>query len=78
MRSARCVTRLPGPNETASNIANSSRHWTNVHAQWGIDSPQLKTVFVNNVQQAANQAIVARLNRQRGSSPFWTLDVVKG
>ncbi len=48
-----------------------------IHAQWGIDSPQLKTVFVNNVQQAANQAIVARLNRQRGKFPFWTLDVVK-
>lgn len=44
--------------------------------QWGIDSPQLKTIFVNNVQQAANQAIVARLNRQRGKYPFWTLDVV--
>ena len=48
-----------------------------IHAQWGIDSPQLKTVFVNNVQQAANQAIVTRLNRQRGKFPFWTLDVVK-
>jgi len=48
-----------------------------LHAQWGIDSPQLKTVFVNNVQQAANQAIVARLNRQRGKFPYWTLDVVK-
>lgn len=46
-------------------------------AQWGIDSPQLKTVFVNNTQQAANQAIVARLNRQRGAFPYWTLDVVK-
>lgn len=46
-------------------------------AQWGIDSPQLKTIFVNNVQQAANQAIVARLNRQRGRYPFWTLDVVE-
>jgi hypothetical protein len=48
-----------------------------LHAQWGVDSPQLKTVFVNNVQQAANQAIVARLNRQRGKYPYWTLDVVK-
>jgi len=48
-----------------------------LHAQWGVDSPQLKTVFVNNVQQAANQAIVARLNRQRGKFPYWTLDVVK-
>lgn len=46
-------------------------------AQWGIDSPQLKTIFVNNVQQAANQAIVARLNRQRGRYPYWTLDVVE-
>jgi len=47
-----------------------------LHAQWGVDSPQLKTVFVNNVQQAANQAIIARLNRQRGAYPFWTIDVV--
>lgn len=47
-----------------------------IHAQWGIDSPQLKTVFVNNVQQAANQAIVARLNRQRGKYPFWTFVIV--
>jgi hypothetical protein len=47
-----------------------------LHAQWGIDSPQLKTIFVNNVQQAANHAIVARLNRQRGKFPYWTLDVV--
>lgn len=46
-------------------------------AQWGIDSPQLKTIFVNNTQQAANQAIVARLNRQRGAFPYWTLDIVK-
>jgi hypothetical protein len=46
-------------------------------AQWGIDSPQLKTIFLNNVQQAANQAIVARLNRQRGRYSFWTLDVVE-
>lgn len=46
-------------------------------AQWGVDSPQLKTIFVNNVQQAANQAIVARLNRQRGKYPYWTLDIVK-
>lgn len=46
-------------------------------AQWGIDSPQLKTIFVNNIQQAANQAIVARLNRQRGQYPYWTLDVVE-
>lgn len=46
-------------------------------AQWGIDSPQLKTIFVNNVQQAANQAIVARLNRQRGKYPYWTMDVVR-
>lgn len=45
--------------------------------QWGIDSPQLKTIFVNNVQQAANQAIVARLNRQRGKFPLWTIDIVK-
>lgn len=44
--------------------------------QWGIDSPQLKTVFVNNVQQAANQAIVARLNRQRGKYPYWTFVIV--
>jgi hypothetical protein len=47
-----------------------------LHAQWGVDSPQLKTIFVNNVQQAANQAIVARLNRQRGKYPYWTLDIV--
>jgi hypothetical protein len=46
-------------------------------AQWGVDSPQLKTVFVNNVQQAANQAIVARLNRQRGKFPYWTLVIIK-
>lgn len=46
-----------------------------IHAKWGIDSPQLKTVFVNNVQQAANQAIVARLNKQRGTFPYWTFDV---
>ena len=45
-------------------------------AQWGIDSPQLKTIFVNNVQQATNQAIVARLNSQRGTYPYWTMDVV--
>jgi hypothetical protein len=48
-----------------------------LHAQWGVDSPQLKTIFVNNVQQAANQAIVARLNRQRSKYPYWTLDIVK-
>ena len=47
-----------------------------LHAQWGVDSPQLKTIFVNNIQQAANQAIVARLNRQRGKYPYWTLDIV--
>jgi hypothetical protein len=45
-------------------------------AQWGIDSPQLKTIFVNNVQQATNQAVVARLNKQRTAYPYWTLDVV--
>jgi hypothetical protein len=28
------------------------------------------------MQQAANEAIVARLNRQRGKYPYWTLDVV--
>lgn len=44
-------------------------------ARWSVDSPQLKTVFANNVYQAANQAIVARLNRQRGRLSFWTLDV---
>lgn len=49
-----------------------------VGAQWGIDSPHLRTVFVNNIQSAVNAARYAAqmTSSVRRSRPYWTLRVV--
>lgn len=46
--------------------------------KWGIDSPQLRTVFTNNIQSAVNAARYAAQSKPavRKARPYWTLVVV--
>ena len=69
MRSARCVTRLPGQTRRDRISRIRQTIGPTLHAQWGIDSPQLDG-FRQQCPASGESSDRRKLNRQRGSSHF--------